>query len=69
MPVTVRNYTAYLYPEEISEAKETLVGAYLTGCNDLNTLAADTLYMMTDSMDTGKMRSIFLFLKNTDIYN
>lgn len=52
MPVTVRNYTAYLYPEEISEAKETLVGAYLTGCNDLNTLAADTLYMMTDSMDT-----------------
>lgn len=52
MPVTVRNYTAYLYPEEIAEAKETLVGAYLTGCNDLNALAADTLYMMTDSMDT-----------------
>lgn len=52
MPVTVRNYTAYLYPEEIAEAKETLVGAYLTGCNDLNTLTADTLYMMTDSMDT-----------------
>ncbi|WP_288738772.1 hypothetical protein [uncultured Parabacteroides sp.] len=52
MPVTVRNYTAYLYPEEIAEAKETLVGAYLTGCNDLNTLAVDTLYMMTDSMDT-----------------
>lgn len=52
MPVTVRNYTAYLYPYEIAEAKETLVGAYLTGCNDLNALAADTLYVMTDSMDT-----------------
>lgn len=52
MPVTVRNYTAYLYPEEIAEAKETLAGAYLVGYNDLNASVADTLYMMTDSIDS-----------------
>lgn len=59
MPVTVRNYTAYLFPQEIAESKETLVGAYLIGCNDLKASVADTLYMMTDSMDTWE-NDIFL---------
>ena len=51
MQVTARNYTAYLFPEEIAEAKETLVGAYLVGRNDLDSPVADTLYRMTDCMD------------------
>lgn len=59
MPVTVRNYTAYLYPEEIAEAKTTLVGASLAGCNELNALAADTLYFITDSLDTWENDIIF----------
>ena len=59
MPVTVRNYTAYLYPEEIAEAKGTLVGACLVGNNDLNSSVADTLYMMTDSMDTWENDILF----------
>lgn len=52
MPVTVRNYTSYLYPDQIAEAKAPLIGASLTGCNEWNATVVDTLYMMTDSMDT-----------------
>lgn len=50
MSVTVRNNTAYLYPEEIAEAKAMLVGSHLVGTNDQNT-SMDTLCTMTDSMD------------------
>lgn len=52
MPITVRNYTAYLYPEEIAESKHFLSGSCLVGCNDLGETKVDTLYCMTDSMDT-----------------
>lgn len=49
--VTVRNYTSYLFPDEIEEAKKTLLGAYLLGGNDLNSSFTDTLSCLTDSMD------------------
>lgn len=65
MQVTARNYTAYLYPVDIAEAKETLVGAYLVGCNDLNSSVADTLYMMTDSMDAWEND---ILLDNPQVY-
>lgn len=58
--VTVRNYTSYLYPEEIAEAKETLTGSYLVGCNDLNASIADTLHLITDSMDAWNNEVTFL---------
>lgn len=50
--ITVRNYTAYLYPEEIAESKRLLVGSCLVGYNDLSASVGDTIYCMTDSMDT-----------------
>ena len=60
MSVTVRNYTAYLYQEEIAEAKRLLAGCRLVG-HDETSQTADTLYAFTDTMDTWENRAYIRF--------
>ena len=55
MSVTVRNYTAYLFANEIAEAKQLLLGSRLVGYDETGQ-TPDTLYAFTDTMDTWENR-------------